>query len=152
MKRLKNYIFPAIVVLGVAVVAFSGRSAETDPEYTYDGEPEVIAATFSAAWCSTCKILEPRLAGVIPRFADQPVKFIKLDFTLGERPEVEALAVREGLSDIYPRFKGASGFTLLVDRDTGAIIDMLTINHNDRAMRAAIAQAIAVAAQSGGGF
>ena len=144
MKRLKNYIFPAILVLGVAVVAFSGRSAETDPE--------VIAATFSAAWCSTCKILEPRLAGVIPRFADQPVKFIKLDFTLGERPEVEALAAREGLSDIYPRFKGASGFTLLVDRDTGEIIDMLTINHNDRAMRAAIAQAIAVAAQSDGGF
>jgi hypothetical protein len=33
----------------------------------------------------------------------------------------------------------------LVDRDTGEIIDSLTINHSKPAMRAALAQALAVA-------
>ena len=55
----------------------------------------------------------------------------------------------EGLADIYPRFKGATGFTLLVDRDTGEIIDSLTVDYDKSAMRAAIAQALAIAARSG---
>ena len=146
-KRLKNYIFPIVLVAGVAIFAFSGRNAATGAEYTYEGKPEVVAATFSSAWCSSCKILEPRLADVIPGFKNKPVKFVKLDFTLGQRDEIEDQARAEGLDDIYPRFKGATGFTLLVDNDTGEIIDMLTIGHSKAAMRAAIAQSIALASQ-----
>lgn len=149
MKRLKTYIFPAIIVAGAAIFATVGRTAATDADYVYDGEPEVIAATFESAWCSACKILKPRLAEVIPDFADKPVKFVSLDFTFGERADIEQQAAAEGLADIYPRFKGATGFTLLVDRDTGEIIDSLTISYNEKAMRAAIAQSIAIASQSG---
>ena len=146
-KRLKNYIFPVVLIAGVAIFAFSGRNSATGAEYTFEGEPEVVAATFSSAWCSSCKILEPRLADVIPDFKDKPVKFVKLDFTLGQRDEIEEQAAAEGLEDIYPRFKGATGFTLLVDNETGEIIDMLTIGHSKPAMRAAIAQSIALASQ-----
>ena len=145
--QLKTIIFPAIVVVMVGVYAFSGRSADLDPDYVYEGEPEVVAATFYATWCSPCRILEPRLSDVIPEFAERPVKFVKLDFTFGKRAEVEALAGREGLADAYRQFGGASGFTLLVDRETGEIIDMLTMDHSSRAMRAAIAQALAVASR-----
>lgn len=147
-KRLKNYIFPVVLIAGLAIFAFSGRNSATGAEYTFQGAPEVVAATFSSAWCSSCKILEPRLADVIPDFKDKPVKFVKLDFTLGQRDEIEDQAAAEGLEDIYPRFKGATGFTLLVDADTGEIIDMLTINHSKSAMRAAIAQSVALASQA----
>lgn len=149
MKRIKNFIFPAIILAGVAVFALTGRTSATDAEYVYDGEPEIIAATFESAWCSACKILKPRLAEVIPDFADKPVKFVSLDFTFGQRGDIERQAEAEGLGDIYPRFKGATGFTLLVDSDTGEIIDSLTVNHSKQAMRAAIAQSLALAAQSG---
>lgn len=149
MKRLKAFLFPAIVFGGVALFAFAGRTAATDADYTYPGEPEVVAVTFSSAWCSSCKILAPRLADVIPDFAGKPVKFVELDFTFGERPEIADRAEAEGLGDLYPRFKGATGFTLLVDRETGEIIDSLTINHSKAAMRAAIAQSLAIAARSG---
>lgn len=145
MKRVKDFIFPAIVIVGVAAFALLGRAPATGADYVYDGEPELIAATFSSAWCSSCKILEPRLAEIIPEFSSKPVKFVKLDFTFGQRADVQEQAEREGLGDIYPRFKGATGFTLLVDRETGEIIDNLTINHTKPAMRAAIAQAVAVA-------
>lgn len=147
MKRLKIYVFPAIVLGGLALLALTGRTAATGADYVYDGEPEVIAATFESAWCSSCKILKPRLAEIIPEFSDQPVKFVSLDFTFGRRDEIERQAADEGLAEIYPRFEGATGFTLLVDRDTGEIIDSLTISHSKEAMRAAIAQSIAIASQ-----
>lgn len=148
MKRVKNFIFPAILVLGVMAFAVSGRTSATGADYALAREPELIAVTFASAWCSSCKILEPRLASVIPDFADKPVKFIELDFTFGQRGELEQQARAEGLADIYPRFKGATGFTLLVDKDTGEIIDTLTIDYSKQAMRAALARALALAMQT----
>ncbi|MEM9619424.1 MAG: thioredoxin domain-containing protein [Pseudomonadota bacterium] len=147
-KRIKSLIFPVVLVAGLAVFVLTGRNSATGAEYTFDGEPEIVAATFSSAWCSTCKILKPRLAKIIPEFSDKPVKFVELDFTLGQRTDIADQAAAEGLGEIYPRFEGATGFTLLVDKDTGKIVDMLTINHNERAMRAAIAQSIAVASRA----
>jgi len=143
--NLKSFVFPAIIAAGVAIFAFTGRTAASGADYTLDRAPEVVAVTFASAWCSSCKILEPRLAEVIPDFADKPVKFVELDFTFGQRAELEEKAKAEGLDEIYPRFKGATGFTLLVDTDTHEIIDSLTINHSENAMRAALARAIAVA-------
>jgi len=147
MKRAKDLLFPAILLAGVAALFVSGRVAATGAEYTYRGEPELVAATFSSAWCSACKILEPRLSKVIPEFANRPVKFVELDFTFGQRSEIADQAQAEGLGHIYPQFKGATGFTLLVDADSGEIIDSLTINHSTRAMRAALAQALAIASR-----
>ncbi len=147
MKRTKDILFFVVLLLGVGVFAVLGRTSATDADYSHVAEPEIIAATFSSAWCSSCKILEPRLKALIPDFSDQPVKFVKLDFTLGQRGAVADKAAREGLGQIYPQYKGATGFTLLVDADTGEIVDSLTIRHSEKAMRAAIAQAIATASR-----
>jgi len=145
VARLKKHIFTIVLIGGIAIFAFTGRNSASGAEYTFEGEPEIIAATFSSAWCTSCKILKPRLAKVIPDFADKPVKFVEFDFTLGQRDEIESQAKAEGLADIYPRFKGATGFTLLIDNDTGEIVDMLTISHSSAAMRAAIAQSVSLA-------
>ena len=149
MARIKKFIFPVVLIAGVTFFAQTGRnSAASGADYVLEQEPEVIAVTFASAWCSSCKILQPRLAKVIPDFADKPVKFVELDFTYGQRGAIEEKARAEGLADIYPDFKGATGFTLLVDYDTGEIIDSLTINHTQPAMRAALSQALALAARS----
>ena len=145
LARLKKYVFPLVLVGGIAIFALTGRDSASGAEYTLEAKPEIIAATFSSAWCSACKILKPRLAEIIPDFADKPVKFVEFDFTLGQRDEIALQAEAEGLADIYPRFKGATGFTLLIDSDSGEIIDMLTISHSKAAMRAAIAQSIFLA-------
>lgn len=147
-ERLKKYLFPGVIILGVAFFAFSGRDYATGAEYTYPEEPQIVAATFYSTWCASCKILEPRLSDVIPDFADKPVKFVEFDFTFGQRKEIQDQAAREGLGQIYPQFEGATGFTLLVDKETGEIIDTLTINHSKQAMRTAIAQALAVASRA----
>ena len=147
MVRLKNLLFPAALIIGVAVFAFSGRTAETGAAYALERQPEVIAATFSSAWCSACKVLEPKLADIIPGFSTEPVRFVKLNFTFGQGAEQEKIAADLQFKDVYERFKGATGFTLLIDAESGDIIDMLTMDHSKKAMRAIIAQSIAVASR-----
>ena len=149
VKRVKDFVFPIVLVIGLAVFAAAGRAPATGVDYVLDEEPEIIAATFSSAWCSSCKVLEPKLAAVAPEFSDKPVKFVKLNFTLGKTDAVETLAAENNITDIYERFKDATGFTLLIDADTGEVIDMLTMNHSKPVMRAMIAQAIAAASRNG---
>lgn len=149
--KLKAFILPVVAILGVAGYALLNKAPETGAAYTLDREPEVVAATFASAWCSACKILEPRLAAVIPAFKDEPVKFVKFDFTFGQRAELIQQAEAEGLGAVYPLAKGATGFTLLVDRDSGKIIDTLTIKNSKNAMRDAIARAIAIAERDDAG-
>lgn len=144
----KNAAFAIAFAAALAVALLTTRAPATEAHYAYDGPPEIVAATFSSAWCSACKVLEPRLAKVAPDFADRPVKFVNLDFTFGQKEDIAEKAASEGLGDIYPSYKGATGFTVLVDRETGDVIDTLTINHSADAMRAAIAQALARAQNS----
>ena len=146
---VKNILSIAVFALGAVAMIVFGRGAAPGAyaESAYQGEPEVIAATFASAWCSSCKILEPRLQKVMPEFSARPVRFIEFDFTFGKRKEHVALAAENGLVDIFDRFKDGTGFTLLIDADTGEVIDMLTMNHSRDAMRAAIAQAVAAASR-----
>lgn len=135
----------AIILVGLAVTLLQGRGRATDiyNHNTFDGEAKIVAATFTSAFCSVCKIIEPRLANVIPEFNGSPVQFLELDFTFGKTDHHEKLAQKNGFTDVYHRFKAGTGYTLLINPATGDVIDMLTINHSEKAMRAAIAQALA---------
>lgn len=149
MKRIKQFVFPAVLAVGLAVFALMGRAPATGADYESDAPPEVIAATFSSAWCASCKVLKPKLAAVIPDFADKPVKFLDLNFTFGDNGGQAKKAADNNFSALYDRFKGATGFTLLIDADTGELIDILTRDHSKAAMRAAIARSLAVAEHKG---
>lgn len=147
---MKNTVFYLILAAGFAAFYFTARTPAESADAPYAGKPEIIAATFASAWCSSCKILKPRLAAIIPDFSEKPVTFVELDFTFGQRAEMREIAVREGFAEIYDRYKGATGFTLLIDRDTGKIVDTLTMNYSRNAMRSAIAQAVAIASSPAG--
>lgn len=147
MTRRKLAPYALAVAFAGAFFMFA-RTPATNAQAAYAGKPEVVAATFSSSWCSACKILKPKLAKVIPGFAKEKVAFIEFDFTFGPRAELAAEAERYGLAELYERNKGATGFTVLVDSDTGEILDTLTMNFSESAMRAAIAQAIAIASHT----
>lgn len=140
MKRRDLFFFGALLAAIAAFALFARRPAESGRE-TFAGKAEVIAATFNSQWCSACKILKPRLLKVIPTFSGEPVKFVEYDLTFGPdgaRQHAEA----DGLAGVYDRFAKATGYTLLIDADTGEIVDMLTIKHDAGAMRAAISRAL----------
>ncbi|MEQ8177358.1 MAG: hypothetical protein RIC52_10245 [Amphiplicatus sp.] len=137
---------PLIIALlaGVAVL-FQAFHRPGAVSAAFAGEPELIAATFSSEWCASCRVLKPNLARVLPDFASKPVRFVEYDFTFGQTEAMRAQADADGVGDIYARFKGATGFTVLVDADSGEIIDTLTMNHSPAAMAAALDDALAVA-------
>lgn len=131
-------LLPAAAIIGVKLRAPS-VSAE------FDGTPEVIAASFISAWCNSCKILEPRLAKVMPTFADAAVKFEALDFTFGPTPELAERAAKDGYAVVYARYAGATGFTLIIDRESGQILDRLTMSDTEQTIRARISAALSKA-------
>ncbi|MBB5518193.1 hypothetical protein [Amphiplicatus metriothermophilus] len=147
-RRFLFVLFAVLAAAAVASASVAGRNSLSNAA-RFEGEATLIAATFSSAWCAACKILEPRLARVIPQFEGAPVKFVEYDFTFGEKERNRAAALADGVSgEVYDRFAGATGFTLLIDAKSGAVVDMLTASHSPKAMRAAIAQALARAGRA----
>ena len=133
-----------LVAAGATAVMRGGADLETDRQ----GPVEVVAASFTSAWCSSCKVLAPRLARVIPGYDGRSVAFVEFDFTFG-RSEALASAAREaGVEEAYLSAAGATGFTLLIDAETGIVLDTLTMNHSADAMRAAIDRALAIASST----
>ncbi|MBI1391684.1 MAG: thioredoxin [Alphaproteobacteria bacterium] len=128
------FVYVAFIRPATTVVAADGA-----------GEPEVLAVTFASAWCAPCRILKPTLARVAPRFADEPVRFFELDYSFGNADSARARAAEEGVGDIAARMGGATGFTMLVDRDTGEVIDTLYAGLSPTDMAARINAALAVA-------
>lgn len=145
-RRIFIAALAAVAVAGAA--ALIARAPATGTSAPFSGKPEIVAATFASAWCSSCKVLQPKLAKVIPSFAGEPVAFVDLDFTFGPRAEIKALAERFAIGALYERNKGATGFTVLVDHDTGEILDTLTMNFSESAMRSAIARALSIASHT----
>ncbi|MEZ5893455.1 MAG: hypothetical protein R3C58_10005 [Parvularculaceae bacterium] len=144
----KRLIPAAFAALFVGALVFATRAPASGTAAPFDGEPEIIAATFASAWCPACRVLEPKLAKVIPEFSSEPVSFVEFDFTFGPRDELKQAAEAYRIGEIYERNKGATGFTILVDYDTGEILDTLTMNFSEAAMKAAIARAIVIAAST----
>ena len=136
-KRGTTILLGALLVAGAAFALSDRRPAAQ----AFNGEPEIVAATFTSQWCSACRILKPRLLRTMRQFDGQPVKFVEYDLTFGP-DRARPAAAANGLSSVYERFSAATGYTLLVDVDTGEIVGRLTIGHSQGEMRAAIAAAL----------
>lgn len=147
MKR-RDFSFLALLALAAGAFFMFARTPASNVDAAFEGEPEVIAATFASSWCSACKILKPKLAKAIPDFANEPVKFVEYDFTFGDRPEVREAAEADGLGALYDRYRGATGFTLLVDARTHDVLGMLTMEHSKQDIESLITRALAVASAS----
>lgn len=137
--------FWGLVFAAVAAFTVFGRQPGGSANQAAAGEPAVIAATFSSTWCTACRVLKPTLRRVMADMAGAPVEFIEIDFTLRGDDAGAEIAEAHGFSDAYDRMKGATGFTLLIDPETGAVIDTLVAGQTRAAMKTAIENAIVVA-------
>ncbi len=148
----KNHVYIALVAT-IVFAASIGQSLLRMQASLKDGQPsgviseraELVAVTFSSKWCGPCKILKPRLAAIKPDFAGKAVRFIDLSFTFGEQAEFYEIAKAEGFSEVYEHYNAATGFTVLVDRDHGKVLGILTMDHSKDMMRDVISRALVVA-------
>ncbi|MEL6258126.1 MAG: thioredoxin domain-containing protein, partial [Pseudomonadota bacterium] len=116
---------------------------EMDPPAAFtDGRPNLVAAAFYSAWCSSCAVLEPKMRAVAPRFEGRAVEFVKIDFSLGQPDSLEARAVELGFDTVYRANKGATGFVALVDRRTQSVIDTIVMTQSEDDIESKIETAI----------
>lgn len=138
MKRRAGVITAIVIAMAVAVAVASRRDAGPVTQAA-PAAPQLIAATFTSAWCASCRVLEPQLKKAMPKFKDKAIEFVEFDFTFGEEERLAALASAHGLTRLYEANKGATGFTVLVDADTGAVVDTLTMNFSVSDLERALA-------------
>ena len=126
----KKTIFSALAFFFVSTLAWAGN-------------PSVIALQFHADFCPACKVLDPNLTEAKGTLAEESVLFVKLDHTSkASRHQAKLLAESLELDKIYAKEAKKSGFVLLVDTETGNVIERITRNHSAQDIERAITKAI----------
>ena len=139
--------FAFLAAFAVALF-FAVRPVAQDVTQSAKGEPQLIAATFASAFCPACRVLKPKLARVTPAFTDAPIEFVEFDYTTGNEKALRAKADALGIRAIYDAANGATGYTVLIDAQTGAVLDTLTQKFSEGAMKSAISRAVDIATRT----
>ena len=129
-----------LLLLAAPLVAFT---SETAPQ---PDDPKVLALTFYADWCGSCKVLDPRLNAASADLAALPVAFVTLDQTNADaRRRSAALAKEGGYTEVYRANEGKTGFVLLLHAESKEVLGTLTSADSEativRKVRSAVASA-----------
>lgn len=148
MNKLRSWLS---ILLLLVLVGFVGRGFLNRGDYDIspgkahdqasaftEDRPNLVAATFYSAWCSSCAILEPRLREIVPEFEGRAVEFVKFDFSLGQPEALTKKASVLGIERVYAANKGATGFMALIDRRNQNVLAVLTMTLSDQSIREAI--------------
>ena len=101
-------------------------------------EPRLVAALFRSSWCGACRVLEPRVEDVREAMAGEPVGWVRFNFTWGERDGLRDLAEAEGIAPLYDELAGRTGFLVLMDRETGQVFEIVTMDYDRARIREAL--------------
>ena len=139
-------MFARLSLFAAVLLATSVMAAPVPPA-DHEDDPAIYAVVFAAEWCGKCKILEPKLMPVMQSMMeDENVQFVMLDFTNQETTSAsEATAGSLDLAEIYDANKGKTGFVLLIDADSGEVLDTILSNDDTAGIRSKISSAVSSA-------
>ncbi|MEL6614289.1 MAG: thioredoxin domain-containing protein [Bacteroidota bacterium] len=136
----RSFLLPlALLAALVTLPAFTSAPGDAD-------DPQVYAVVFTADWCPSCKVLDPKLAAVTDDLAAMGVEVIALDLTdAASRRRAKAEAIGGGYGEVYAQHEGATGFALLLSAETKEVLDRIVSTDSEadirRKARAALADA-----------
>lgn len=149
-----------VLVLLAALAAFFARGLMHRGEYQAqpgqlqdpasaftEGQPNLVAAMFYSAWCSSCAVLDPKIREIAPEFDGRAVQFVKFDFSMGPTNALAEKAERLGVRKIYEENKGATGFMALIDSRNGEVLSTVYMSHSEAEIRTALNNAIRKASE-----
>ncbi|MEM9015160.1 MAG: hypothetical protein AAGB02_08650 [Pseudomonadota bacterium] len=111
------------------------------------GEARIAAVLSYADWCSSCKILDPKLTAVKAGAAIPGVQYVTIDYTDKNADSFFAGADAAGVGPaVREKFDGEvkTGLLLIVNLETGQLVDTLTKTVSEEELRAALENAAAV--------
>ena len=138
MKR-----FIAYPVLLIAVVFATSFFTLAAGQVESDEDPHVIAMYMYADWCGACQAIKPIMEEAKPEFEGQPVLFVKMDMTNDfTAHQSKLMAARLGLSEIFEKNEGMTGFVLLLDANTNEVLDKITTDDDKQGIITKITNAL----------
>ncbi len=117
---------------------FAGKDTLSGSE-----DAKIVAMLFYADWCSSCKVLDPKVETAKKAFADSSVKFAKIDLTNdATRAESEKLAETLGATEAFYSYGSRTGFMLLVEKASGEVLSMITMSKTVEQIEEALTKAL----------
>ena len=148
--------FIIIITLALGLVACSGEpttqsntqpKAETKHAAQSVSEDARIAAVLTYAdWCTSCKILDPKLKAVRAGAPIDGVDYLVIDYTDRNKADFFAQAEAAGVGPaMHARFDEEifTGLLVLVDLDTGAVVGEIKKSMSEAEIRTTLEQAVA---------
>lgn len=106
---------------------------ETEGEIT---DPKILAVTMHGDWCGKCKIMDPKLNSIKKEFKDTGILFTLLDMTDEfTKSQAQMQAALMGLQDLFQLHEGKTGYTVIIDAETGKELDRITHDLSEEEMR-----------------
>ena len=77
-------------------------------------------------------------------YAEAPLERVRFDSSFGRRGALAERASEEGIRSVYDSVNGATGFVLLIDRDTQDVLARITMEYSDADMTGALDYALEI--------
>jgi len=139
MKTISKFFLSLVVFTGL----FSSVNAQNNQTPVKDDAGcKLLAVSFYADWCPVCKAIGPSVMDLQGKLKDQPVKFLKFDFTNDEtKSKTAELAKSMGLTDVL-NSSNSTGYVLLLNPATKKEVGKLTRGQTSDEMYKTVAQLI----------
>jgi len=99
-------------------------------------EPKILAVTMHADWCGKCKTMDPKLSSIKKEFKDTGILFTILDMTDEfTKSQAQMQATLMGIQDLFQQHEGKTGYTVIIDAETGKELDRITHDLSEEEMR-----------------
>lgn len=130
---VSSFVFAGAVAIPAATIGLGLTNTAGADEVRRGAErPELILVDHYADWCGKCQALKAPLEAALDELADEPVLFVKFDFTdKHTKQQAEFLAAELGLDDEWNDFGGKTGFIVVIDTETREIVDRLRSTDSD---------------------
>jgi len=133
-----SLILAAVLIALPAAPALATSGWNETAASSEAGEPRLVAALFRSSWCGACRVLEPRVEDLREDYGSARIDWVRFNFTWGERDGLRDLAVAEGIAPLYDQLAGRTGFLVLMDRETGQVFEIVTMDYGRDRIREAL--------------
>jgi thiol-disulfide isomerase/thioredoxin len=105
--------------------------------------PKVVGVLMYADWCSSCKVLEPKLNQVKRGFENQPILFTRFDltdeFTIDQSAHFAALL---GLEKLFMENGGKTGYMVRIEWPSRRSLGVITKDETPEKIKAKLSSLV----------